>query len=101
MSPEDRRLAALLAALLPARAAAVLARGPGAAAQEAARLAGLPRQDRLAALERALEREGAADPAATAALERPRMAAALAELARGGGAELPPVLVRLLRERLG
>jgi hypothetical protein len=94
-------LAALAAAFLPSTAAAVLARHPEPALpREAARLAVLPRPERLAALAEALAARPRPSRAAredAAARERPRLAAAL----RAGeeADPLSPLLARLLLER--
>lgn len=94
-------LAALAAAFLPSAVAAVVARHPEPAlAREAARLAVLPRPERLAALAEALAARPRPSLAAredAAARERPRLAAAL----RAGeeADPLSPLMARLLLER--
>jgi hypothetical protein len=104
VTPGDRRLVALAAALLPDRARALLGRAPAsAAAEEGGRLAALPGPERLAALAAALHVHRApARAALVTAAERATVGAHLAALARG---EVPsgvtPALLRLLRERLG
>lgn len=106
MTPDDHLLASLAAALAPARAAALLARLPGARGlpAHAAARAGAPRAERLRALAAALaaSRGSPARAEAAAAGERPRVAALLRRL--GSGASTPPgvspLLLRLLRERL-
>ena len=101
MSP-PALLAALAAAFAPARAASSLARAPDpATATDAARLAGLPRPDRLDALARALAAGPPRSPRAralAAAAERPR----LAEMLRRADQGAPPagLLARLIAERL-
>lgn len=94
-------VAVLAASFLPARAAAVLARhADPAAAPEAARLAGLPRAERLAELEAALAAvrpPSRAAREALAALERPRLGA---QVRAGNEAfALHPLLRRLVLER--
>lgn len=104
LASEDRRLAALAATLLPERARVLLARGPfPVAADEAARLAALPRGDRLAALAGALALElPAARVTAAAAAERPAVASLLRCVAtRGAAFTASAALLRLCRERLG
>jgi hypothetical protein len=103
MTPADHRLAALLAALAPGRASALLARcGAGRdAVDEARRLAALSRRERLAALGRAV-----ADPPGSGGIapehERPRLAAVVERVAAGlpPPASVSPLLVRAVRERL-
>lgn len=99
---EGALLAALAAAFTPARAAASLARHPDAAlAAEAARLARLPRGERLAALGDALAhqpRRSRTVAAAAAARERPALAAQLRAFP-GETAGLHPLLRRLVYER--
>ncbi|HYD41486.1 MAG TPA: hypothetical protein VEB43_11720 [Anaeromyxobacter sp.] len=93
-------LAALAAIFAPARGARSLARHPdGSLEAEAARLAPLPRSERLAALADALARlprpsRAAAGSAATR--ERPALAALLRS---GAGAGVAPPLRRLVEER--
>jgi hypothetical protein len=93
-------LAALAAALAPAQAGAAFSRcADRALAEEAGRLASLPRQVRLAALEEALASR--ACPGLQAALtaagaERPRLAALL----RSGPGAAPPAGPPLLRRLL-
>ena len=85
MSPEDRRLLALAAALLPARAAALLGRlrGGEPLGREVARLAAAPRRARLAALATALAGPTAARTGLRAAPLAPHpLLARLAEEAR-------------------
>lgn len=107
--PPGERLAALSAARMPARAAALLAflAGPGSAdtAARAATLANGSRQERVRALAAAL---AAAPPEArraralaVASAERPSVAGAALAVARlSAGAAPAPLLERLLRERL-
>lgn len=93
-------LAALAAAFLPSRAAAILARHPDPAlAREAARIATLARQERLAALAEALEARPRLAPGArerAAAHERPRVAACVRAGEDAG--DLGPLLRRLVLE---
>jgi hypothetical protein len=94
-------LTALAAAFAPARAAACLSRAPDAAlAAEAARLAPLPRAERLDALASALVAQPPPSPRArelVAAAERPRVAAVV----RGvGGGAVRPLFARLVLERV-
>jgi hypothetical protein len=93
-------LAALAAALAPARATAVLGRAPGPAADEATRLAPLSRSERLDALAVALAALPEPPPRArqlAAAAERPTVAA----LVRGSETSPPRnVLARLVEERV-
>lgn len=86
MTPDRRRLVALAAALVPARAAALIARlgdeDAGATAALATGLAGAPRRTRLAALAASLPSEtGLRGGAAHPLLER-----LAAEAAAAGGA---------------
>jgi hypothetical protein len=105
----DRRLRALAALFAAERAIGLLARAGEPRSREAlddvARLASGPRRERLAALASAVSVDPAsvrASATAAAALERPRVAALLRELAAGGSAlRAPDPLLRLCRERLG
>jgi hypothetical protein len=99
-------LPALAAALVPSLAAAALARSADRGAEaEARRLAALPREARLAALEDALAgRARPAPPAAQTAAEaeRPRLAALLRAGPAADGPGSPLLLRRLLLQaRLG
>ncbi len=109
MTPADRRLRALAALFAAERAAGLLARAGDPRTRDAlddvARLASGPRRERLGALASAISTDSApvrASATAAAALERPRVAALLRELAAGGGAlSVSGPLLRLCRERLG
>jgi hypothetical protein len=94
-------LASLAAAMAPGLAARSLGRDPDPAlAAEAARLASLPRIDRLAALETALAARPRPVPdirEAVAAAERPRVAALVRNGAEGCAAGT--FLSRLILER--
>ncbi|WP_041448107.1 hypothetical protein [Anaeromyxobacter sp. Fw109-5] len=108
MSPADRLLACLAAAMAPQRAPALLSRlgsaGAGAALAHGGRLALTGRGDRLAALAAALASAHAAAPARPSpTAERASVTGVLLAL-RGGlapPAAVSPVLARLCRERLG
>lgn len=93
-------LAALAAIFAPSRAVRSLARHPDPSlSAEAARLAPLPRAERLTALAGALARlprPSRAAAAAAAARERPGLAALLRS---GAGAGVSPLLRRLVHER--
>jgi hypothetical protein len=108
-------LAAAAAALWPARAAALLARGPDpAATAEAVALAARPRAARLAALAAALRPPQPSPDAirTAAAAERPRLRAVVAAACRTGlpapggrgpsqaGPPAAPLLARLAWERI-
>jgi type III secretion system YscQ/HrcQ family protein len=105
MTPGDRRLAALAAALAKGRAAELLARGAGqACAAEAARLSGLSRAERIGALAASL----GGQPRTFAAVgrtsrERPRIAALVRAIASGAPPRegVSPLLARLAREQSG
>lgn len=109
MNARARRIAALAAVFVPARAGALLARmsEPDAAdaAEGAVALSSAPRRDRLRALAAALgtdPRERLARAEAAAGRERARVATLLRAVAGGapvGG--VSPVLVRLCREAIG
>lgn len=94
-------LAALAAVFAPTRAPAALARTPDPAlGAEGARLAPLPRAERLAALAEALPAAPSASPRAreaAAIVERPRLAALLRAGAEGAGGGW---LGRLVADRL-
>jgi hypothetical protein len=99
----DRRLAALAAALAPADAPRIISRGRSpACAAETARLAALPRTDRLAALAAALAvPAAAADRHGSQRAERPRIASLLSDVGGGRTARpgVSPLLLRVIRER--
>lgn len=108
MTPGERRLATLAALFAPSRAAALLARDAAAGAvravEHAARLAEAPRQERLNALAAAAETDAGAirsSASVAAALERPRIAVLLRDLAEGKTPSASSALVRLCRERIG
>jgi hypothetical protein len=98
VSGADRRLAALAAALLPDRGPALLTRSCAvpAALEEAARLAALPRSERLRALAAAL---AAAEPPAGPSPdpERPRVAAVVRAVQAGREVEpeVSPLVARI------
>jgi hypothetical protein len=106
---EDRRLAALAAVFVPARAAETLGRLATPCAREAialaARLAAAGRRERLDELSSALAPDDARAPSAwdpIASRERGRVAALVRAIAAGLPLppEVSPALVRLCRERL-
>lgn len=107
MTAAERRLAAAAACIAGERAPALLARGPAPEARaEAARLACLPREERLRALGATLQGAPPAELDARAAelarRERPRLAALVSALARGEppGPGIVPALGRLVHQRL-
>jgi hypothetical protein len=108
VSPADRLLAALAAALVPERAAVLLARlgsaDAGTARAHAERLAAASRAERLSAVAAAVAAvHGGAPGRPSSPGERPRVAGVLRAL-RGGlgpGPAVSPALLRVCRERLG
>jgi hypothetical protein len=108
MTPADRLLACLAAAMAPQRATALLSRlgsaGAGPALAHGERLALAGRGDRLAALAAALASAHAAAPARQPpTAERAPVAGVLLALRSGLAppVAVSPALARLCRERLG
>ncbi|HSD19218.1 MAG TPA: hypothetical protein VLC54_04235 [Anaeromyxobacter sp.] len=108
MSPADRLLASLAAAIVPERAAALLARlgsaDAGQARAHAERLAPTSRAERLSAVAAALAAVHTGAPERPAAsCERARVGGVLLCLRRGllPHAAVAPALVRICRQLLG